>query len=103
VVLASCGTADYGIGQRYPVSGTVTYNGQPLEKGMISFTPDGTKGVGATGVIEDGSYALSTAGGGDGALARCRASTRSPSRRRRTPTTSPGRISSRIPREREQT
>ena len=66
-VLASCGTDD-GLGKRYPVSGTVTYNGNPLEKGEISFvTEDLTKNFGATGIITNGSYTLSTGGNGDGA------------------------------------
>jgi hypothetical protein len=66
MVIASCGSHEEAFGKRYPVSGTVTYNGQPLEKGAISFVPD--KGAGATGAIEKGSYTLSTGGGGDGAL-----------------------------------
>ena len=33
VVMASCGAGDDGLGKRYPVSGTVTYNGKPLDKG----------------------------------------------------------------------
>ena len=42
----------------------------PLEKGEISFvTEDLTKNFGATGVIADGSYTLSTGGDGDGAQA----------------------------------
>jgi hypothetical protein len=70
LVLASCGTDD-GMGKRYPVQGTVTYNGRPLEKGAISFIPDDPKGggVGATGEITNGSYALSTGGNQDGARA----------------------------------
>src|SRR5262249_14702506 len=39
LVLASC-SSDDGLGKRYPVSGTVTYNGQPLQDGEISFIPD---------------------------------------------------------------
>ena len=66
VVIASCGSHEEAFGKRYPVSGTVTYNGQPLEKGAISFVPD--KGAGATGAIEKGSYTLSSGGEGDGAL-----------------------------------
>jgi hypothetical protein len=66
MVIASCGRDEEAFGKRYPVSGTVTYNGQPLEKGTISFVPD--KGAGATGAIEKGSYTLSTGGEGDGAL-----------------------------------
>jgi hypothetical protein len=66
-VLASCGTDD-GLGKRYPVSGTVKYNGSPLEKGEISFvTEDMSKNFGATGTITNGSYTLSMGGEGDGA------------------------------------
>jgi hypothetical protein len=64
--LASCGGEGDAFGKRYPVSGTVTYNGQPLEKGAISFVPE--TGAGATGIIEKGSYALSTGGEQDGAM-----------------------------------
>jgi hypothetical protein len=66
VAMTSCSTDD-GFGKRYSVSGTVTYNGNPLEKGQISFVPDDAKGIGATGVIENGSYTLSTGGNNDGA------------------------------------
>ena len=66
-VLASCGTED-GLGKRYPVSGTVKYNGNPLEKGEISFiSEDISKNFGATGTITNGSYTLSMGGDGDGA------------------------------------
>jgi major membrane immunogen (membrane-anchored lipoprotein) len=69
LVLASCGTDD-GLGKRYPVSGTVKYNGSPLEKGEISFvTEDMSKNFGATGTITNGSYTLSMGGDGDGAQA----------------------------------
>jgi major membrane immunogen (membrane-anchored lipoprotein) len=70
IVLASCGTEDDGLGKRYPVSGTVKYNGSPLEKGDISFvTEDISKNFGATGTIANGSYTLSMGGDGDGAQA----------------------------------
>lgn len=69
IVMASCGGADDGLGQRFPVSGTVTYNGNPLAKGKISFVSDDPQGVGATATIEDGAYTLSTGGQGDGARA----------------------------------
>src|SRR5262249_41391766 len=64
-----CG-ADDGFGRRWPVRGTVTYNGQPLEAGRITFDPVATDGSArvAAGTIRDGSYTLSTAGGDDGAL-----------------------------------
>ncbi|HZW33118.1 MAG TPA: hypothetical protein VFF52_20545 [Isosphaeraceae bacterium] len=69
VVLTSCG-ADDGLGQRYPVSGTVTYNGNPLERGEISFVSEDLKNnLGASGKITNGSYTLSTGGNSDGAQA----------------------------------
>ncbi len=69
LVMASCGSDD-GLGKRYPVSGTVTYNDNPLEKGEISFIPEDAKSnVGASGTISKGSYTLSTGGNQDGAQA----------------------------------
>ena len=67
LVITSCGGTDDGLGRRFPVSGKVTYNGKPLAKGSISFVPDDPKGVGASGAIENGSYAMSTGGNSDGA------------------------------------
>lgn len=71
VVLSGCGSDD-GLGRRYAVSGTITYKGQPLEKGSINFypvTPD-PKGVnnGANSAIVGGKYQLSTRGDSDGAF-----------------------------------
>ena len=63
-----CGD-DTGLGQRYAVSGTVKYNGKPLEKGQISFiATDKNKQRDANGFIQDGQYNLTTATPGDGAL-----------------------------------
>jgi len=63
-----CGPDD-GLGTRYSVSGTVTYNGKPLPKGSISFTPDdATTGRAASGSIVDGVYTLTTQSPDDGAL-----------------------------------
>jgi major membrane immunogen (membrane-anchored lipoprotein) len=67
LLFASCGEDD-GLGKRYPVSGTVTYNGNPLERGEISFVSDDLKNhLGASGQISNGSYSLSTGGNDDGA------------------------------------
>src|SRR5262245_43782395 len=67
LVLASCGAND-GLGKRYPVSGAVTYNGNLLEKGQISFVPDDLKNnLGGSGQIIKGSYTLSIGGNADGA------------------------------------
>jgi hypothetical protein len=70
LVMVSCGTGDDILGKGYPVSGTVTYNGRPLEKGEINFvSEDLTKNFGATGAITNGSYTLSTGENARGAQA----------------------------------
>ena len=67
-IAAGCGEDD-GIGTRYPVTGNVTYNGKPVESGMITFTPDNPDaGRVATGNIRDGYYSLTTLAPDDGAL-----------------------------------
>src|SRR4051795_6274008 len=48
-----------------PAKGTVTYKGQPLEKGQIQLLPD--NGPAAVGLIENGKFALGTNADGDGA------------------------------------
>jgi hypothetical protein len=69
LVMTSCG-ADDGLGKRFPVSGTVTYNGAPVEKGEISFVSEDVRSnIGASGQIINGSYTLSTGGNNDGAQA----------------------------------
>src|SRR5438105_15117329 len=61
--------SDDGFGrQRYSVQGTVTYKGENLAKGQISFVPDAPGGQAASGRIENGYYSLSTLTPGDGAL-----------------------------------
>ncbi len=54
------------------VQGKVTYKGEPVKFGTVSFVPDASKGSDgpiATGTIKsDGTYILSTDEGGDGAL-----------------------------------
>jgi hypothetical protein len=67
---AGCGD-DTGLEKRYPVSGTVTYQDQPLAKGQISFIPadpSNTKLRPAAGTIVDGRFSVTTAAAGDGAL-----------------------------------
>lgn len=51
------------------VRGVVTYNGQPVPKGLISFQTTAGDGRNATGLIQpDGSYELQTESPRDGAL-----------------------------------
>lgn len=71
LVVIGCG-ADDELGKRYPVYGTVSYKGTPLEVGTITFYATGGKDSetrGASGSIKNGSYTLSTIGGDDGAFA----------------------------------
>jgi hypothetical protein len=52
----------------FPVNGTVLYNGKPVPKGTVLFTPVGS-GPTATGELnQDGTYRLTTYKPGDGAL-----------------------------------
>ncbi len=62
------GCSDDGLGKRYYVGGTVKYNGKPVEKGEINFVTTVEGGRAASGVIENGSYTLTTLTPGDGAL-----------------------------------
>jgi hypothetical protein len=64
---SGCGD-DSGLPKRYPVSGTVSHNGKPLEKGNINFAPDGPEGRAAGGTIVDGRYSLTTHDPDDGAV-----------------------------------
>jgi hypothetical protein len=63
-----CGPDD-GIAKRYPVSGTVTYKGEPLKKGTINFVPEKQEDRAGGGVIEDGQIKnVGTVAPGDGLL-----------------------------------
>jgi len=50
------------------VSGTVTHQGKPIEKGTITFLSTDGERPNATGAITAGSYTLQTAEPGDGAV-----------------------------------
>ncbi|WP_337176611.1 hypothetical protein [Paludisphaera sp.] len=66
VALPGCGESGPTMGR---VHGKVTYNGQPVPKGTITFVPTAPGGRNATGAIaEDGTYALQTEAPGDGAI-----------------------------------
>ena len=72
LVVVGCGGDDSGLAKRYKVSGTVKYKGAPVEHGSIAFDPTNPappEGRHASGYIENGSYTLTTATEGDGALA----------------------------------
>ncbi len=64
--LAGCG--DEGNGVLVPVTGKVTYKGQPLTRGEVNFIPEQAGSRGARGTIgEDGHFTLSSYGVNDGA------------------------------------
>ena len=66
VVLGMCLGCNGGRAALAPVTGTVEYNGKPLEQGTIVFYPD--EGRSATGIIEDGEITeVTTYDPGDGA------------------------------------
>jgi hypothetical protein len=67
LVIFGCGDSS-DLPPRYPVSGTVTYNGKPLVNGTINFAPTGPNGRGAGGMIADGRYSLTTHDQNDGAI-----------------------------------
>ncbi len=57
-ILTGCGSKDDGPA-RFHVSGTVTYQGQPVPRGTVIFLPDttkGTKGPASKVQIVDGKY-----------------------------------------------
>jgi hypothetical protein len=56
-VLAGCGSSKYRGDKQYPLEGEVTFDGQPVDLGSISFIPEG-KGRPSGGVITDGKYAV---------------------------------------------
>lgn len=58
-----CGPGDAGPA-RYPVSGTVTLEGQPLASGAIHFVPtDAKQGALAAATVKDGKFGLTAEGG----------------------------------------
>lgn len=61
-------SGDDGLATRYAVSGTVNYNGKPLEKGRINFIPKARDARPASGKIANGSFTLTTLTTDDGAV-----------------------------------
>jgi len=69
VVIAGCNSAK-PIAGSVPVSGTVTFNGQPLEQGEVWFAPEsGGKGQPATGQIKNGKFTMVTTASSPGVVA----------------------------------
>ena len=68
VVVALVSNGDDELDKRYTVSGTITYQGKPLPKGIIAFVTNNPDGRGASGMIEDGKYQMTTQNTNDGAF-----------------------------------
>jgi hypothetical protein len=58
IVLAGCSGSKYSGDKRYPLAGEVTFEGQPIDLGSITFIPEGDKGRTSGGVITDGKYTV---------------------------------------------
>jgi hypothetical protein len=59
LVCAGCGNRGYEGERRYPLSGKVTADGQPMGMGVISFLPtEEKKGRVSGGPIKDGTYSV---------------------------------------------
>lgn len=59
VTLVGCGGRKYSGDRRFPLTGKVTYDGQPIDYGAISFLPvSGGKQRVSGGTIVDGTYSV---------------------------------------------
>jgi hypothetical protein len=63
LLLAGCGQPDYKGPKRFPLSGNVTYDGEPIDFGSISFLPAGGEQRVSGGLIENGKYSVPEAQG----------------------------------------
>jgi len=63
VLIAGCGSREYTGERRFPLSGKVSVDGQPMEFGVISFLPEGEGGRVSGGPIKNGTYAVDEARG----------------------------------------
>lgn len=61
--LTGCGRRGYEGAERFPVSGSVTVDGEPMDLGTISFLPTTSGNRVSGGMIEDGKYAIPEAQG----------------------------------------
>jgi hypothetical protein len=61
--LTGCGRQEYPGARRFPLSGRVTYGGEPIDIGSISFIPLGSEKRVSGGPIMDGKYSVPEAQG----------------------------------------
>jgi len=71
LALAGCKPRGYSGPQRYPLQGKVTFDGQPVDWGSISFLPKaGSEQRVSGGLIENGSYSVKEEEGANAGLHR---------------------------------
>jgi hypothetical protein len=58
ILMTGCGGTKYNGDKRFPLAGDVTFEGQAVDLGSISFIPADGKGRAAGGVIEEGKYSI---------------------------------------------
>lgn len=63
VLLAGCHSQSYKGARRYPLTGKITYDGEVVDAGNISFLPESGEQRVSGGVITDGTYSVSEADG----------------------------------------
>lgn len=63
ILLAGCGSRDYQGAQRFPLSGTVTCDGELIDSGSIAFIPTSGDARVSGGPIEDGAYSVPESNG----------------------------------------
>ena len=82
-LLNGCGGAkEYTGEQRYPLSGKVTVDGQPMESGVISFLPEEKEGRVSGGPIKGGAYSVTEAMGANAGKYRVKINWNKPTGRR---------------------
>src|SRR5258708_4462511 len=63
VIVAGCGGREYTGERRFPLSGKVTVDGQPMQMGVVSFIPQDASGRVSGGPVKDGTYSVPEAKG----------------------------------------
>ena len=59
VLASGCTGRGYSGARRFPLSGRVTVDGQPVQMGVISFIPQSESGRVSGGPVQDGMYSVS--------------------------------------------
>jgi hypothetical protein len=57
-LVAGCGRREYEGPQRFPISGKVNADGEPIQMGVISFVPEDKGGRVSGGPVKDGAYSV---------------------------------------------